>query len=454
MNYRMTCPGALAMRRLLPAALCLAAASMLTLGSCSPDDLHGVDLEAYRPADTTQMTRSGSFTVTEILDGTLDERMHDMHVPTGELLDEYYEENVATAGGGDGDAGDVTRATSAGIAAWFKELMGGVIYSDLREVSGTYRSIDHHHDSLTISGKIIYPRSGRIKNIILASHYTVTDNAGAPTGGFPAEGIMAAAGYAVVMSDYIGYGVTQHMEHPYLINWCSAHNEGDMLAPAREWLRQEGRAPESDSVFVLGYSQGAASTMALLKLLELKYWGEVPVKRAYVGGGPYSLTYTYHQMIEDDKLKIPSVLPYIVRGMIIGEDLTSVSLSDFLVPEVVSHYDEWYNSKKYSTGIISQLLPSYRVSEFCLPRISDMTDAKTLQIYMGLLRNSIDMNGWVPYTPIYLFHSMEDDVVPFVNASYARQAFKNANITYNLGNYGGHNNAGIKFLFTVKKLLE
>ena len=53
-----------------------------------------------------------------------------------------------------------------------------------------------------------------------------------------------------------------------------------------------------------------------------------------------------------------------------------------------------------------------------------------------------------------MFHSMDDDVVPFENAMRAKSKWKNANIQYSFGHYGNHQIGCVRFIYTVQTLLE
>lgn len=85
------------------------------------------------------------------------------------------------------------------------------------EISGIYNSTDQKGEKITLSGKIILPETEQIKRVILVSHYTIGRNQEAPSRCFPLEGVLSKLGYALIIPDYIGYGVTGNMIHPYLM---------------------------------------------------------------------------------------------------------------------------------------------------------------------------------------------------------------------------------------------
>ena len=55
---------------------------------------------------------------------------------------------------------------------------------------------------------------------------------------------------------------------------------------------------------------------------------------------------------------------------------------------------------------------------------------------------------------MYILHSMDDETVPYTNASNAKSKWQGANITYNFGHYGGHVKTCLRFIMSVQTLLK
>ena len=60
----------------------------------------------------------------------------------------------------------------------------------------------------------------------------------------------------------------------------------------------------------------------------------------------------------------------------------------------------------------------------------------------------------MPEAPVYILHSMDDETVPFKNATNAKAKWSYSNITYNFGHYGGHVLTCLRFISSVQSLLE
>ena len=79
----------------------------------------------------------------------------------------------------------------------------------------------------------------------------------------------------------------------------------------------------------------------------------------------------------------------------------------------------------------------------------DKTSKETARLYKALLDNST--LRFRPLSPIYLFHSRQDQTVPFVNAQRAEEAFNNLDIHKDFGDYGKHAMGCVRFILTAYK---
>lgn len=345
-----------------------------------------------------------------------------------------------------------TKSSSVDMPTILKGIILGVYGSNVHSISGTYWSVDQNGDPIRLSGKVILPASGKIRNYILVSHYTIGGDFEAPSNSFQLEGILATDGYALIMPDYIGFGATAHLPHPYLCAHLTARNVVDMLLAVDPYLRKIGRAPEDSSIYLMGYSQGGATTMAVQRLLESEYADKYKIRRNFAGGGPYDISATYDNAIENDYLGIPCAIPMIIIGMNVGERL-DLNYEDYFRPFLLEHYSEWILDKNYNVHQIAALMKTKILSDFLTPEAMEKRSPGTRKFYMAMMHNSV-LRGWQPQAPVYMFHSQDDDTVPFLNSQLAKEAFKNCNIEYNFGHYGSHILGALRFILTVHEILK
>lgn len=348
------------------------------------------------------------------------------------------------------ELGDETKVASVSVADLVENLVETMKSNKIIQVAGNYTGHDVDGSPLTLSGKVLLPAKGKIKNMVIVSHWTIGANRECPSESFQLEGILASKGYAVVMADYIGYGVTANRIHPYMHMESTARSVVDMALAVKPYLSAIGREPESNEVILVGYSQGGSTTLGVMDILQDEYRTEFPIAMVYAGGGPYDMAATFDVAILEDKTGIPCAIPMIVQGVNEGEDL-DLNLSDFFQPILMEHLDEWVNSKRYSVAEINSLLNAKKVSDLMTDVGRDKQNPQTARLYRALMFNSILF--FTPRSPVYLFHSMDDNTVPFTNALKAEQYFKGKDVTYDFDHYGNHQSGAVKFILKVYKNL-
>ncbi|MBR6117467.1 MAG: hypothetical protein IKQ11_01240 [Paludibacteraceae bacterium] len=374
-------------------------------------------------------------------------------LPDGTPISEYSEA-AEPAHSPDGPR----RTSSVTGTAIMQEILKYSNQNTAIEIVGTYPSFDGDWNDITLSGKVILPKNGRPKRLILVSHYTVGSNAEAPSNCFSLEGILVKQGYGLIIPDYLGYGVTVDQIHPYLVMMETAFHVTDMYFAVKEWLKAVDRAPLHDDIYLMGYSQGGATTMAVEYLIESAYNDPadslyIPIHRVFAGGGPYDVKATYERFVNTDTAGYPVAVPLVLQGMIKGNNL-NIELSDMMQGWLCDKMDEWVNSKKYTTAQINRLINTRVSHEILTEEAMNQTSEKVAELYKAMTENSVVSYNWQPKASVYIMHSMDDETVPYTNATSAKDRWRNANITYNFGHYGSHVATCVRFLFAVQSLLD
>ena len=305
-----------------------------------------------------------------------------------------------------------------------------------------YWSTDPQGDSLLVSGRVYLPKRRYLNGIMIACHYTITSNMEAPSNMLSMESLFAMKGYAVIVPDYVGYGLSRDKLHPYL-HWRSAAQTAvDLLNCMPELLEYYGYSYPID-VVVTGYSQGGAVALGVTRMLE-----EVDsvwiVRKLYAGAGPYDPAGTYLYSMERNEMGIPAAIPLIVMGLSDAYDL-EFELEDFFLEPLLSNYEEWVLSKEYTVGDINYLMGSTVMTELMTEEALDMDSPLADMLYEVLLWNS--NVGYDLRSPAYFFHSLDDEVVPILNTiNLQEQMPDESGKTYDYGNYGTHMEASVPFM--------
>lgn len=305
-----------------------------------------------------------------------------------------------------------------------------------------YWSTDPQGDSLLVSGRVYLPKRRYLNGIMIACHYTITSDMEAPSNMLSMESLFAMKGYAVIMPDYVGYGLSREKLHPYL-HWRSAAQTAvDLLNCMPELLEYYGYSYPID-VVVTGYSQGGAVALGVTRILE-----EVDsvwiVRKLYAGAGPYDPAGTYLYSMERNEMGIPAAIPLIVMGLSDAYDL-EFELEDFFLEPLLSNYEEWVLSKEYTVGDINYLMGSTVMTELMTEEALDMDSPLADMLYEVLLWNS--NVGYDLRSPAYFLHSIDDEVVPILNTiNLQEQMPDESGKTYDYGHYGSHMEASVPFM--------
>ena len=380
---------------------------------------------------------------------------YNCYLPDGTPLMEYTDNEANEVN----EVNGPRKTSSVAGAAIVQELLKYGNQNKVIEVVGTYPSIDGDWNTVTLSGKVMLPKGRKPKRLILVSHYTVGSNAEAPSNCFSLEGVLVKMGYGLIIPDYMGYGITADQIHPYLVMMQTAFNVTDMYFAVKEWLKAVNMEPEHEDIYLMGYSQGGANTMAVEYLCEMAYSDPndenyyIPIHRVFAGGGPYDVKATYERFVTTDTASYPVAVPLVLQGMIKGNNL-NMDIETMIKPELCDEMLQWVNCKKYTTGQINSFIGTKVTHELLTDEAMQQTSENVAELYKAMTENSVVSYNWVPLSSVYIMHSMDDETVPYTNATNAKAKWADANITYNFGHYGSHVKTCLRFIYSVQTLLE
>jgi pimeloyl-ACP methyl ester carboxylesterase len=220
---------------------------------------------------------------------------------------------------------------------------------------------------------------------------------------------VASTGYVVVMTDYLGFGASDQMAHPYLHKESTVQTIIDMLYALKEFDEDVAKGiTVSNEYFLLGYSQGGWATLALLEELDKNYKPEFSVKAASCGAGPYDLNYFNAAVLGLTEYPMPVFLGYISSAYS-EYDLFSNPLTEIFNEPYASRipglYDGLHSSEEINaqlTGTLAGLFKAEYISGYSTsPAFQGVRDALTA--------NSIE--GWNSNVPLLFLHGTADTYV-------------------------------------------
>lgn len=276
-------------------------------------------------------------------------------------------------------------------------------------------------EPVVASGLICAPTTPGTYPILSFQNGTNTLHSAAPTAdpqnlGYQMIEYVASAGYVVIMPDYLGFGASSAMVHPYLHKESTVQSVLDMLRAVAEFDEDVAKdISVTTDCYLLGYSQGGWATMALLRAIDEDYSSEFTVKAASCGAGPYDLRYFNSEVTRLTNYPMPVFLGYIANAYT-TYDLYPNELTDMFNSQYASVIPGLYDGQHSSEQINGQLTTSISglfTAEY-------LSGAETDQKYQGI-RNALRDNsiyGWDCDVPLLLLHGTADTyVMPGISQS-------------------------------------
>jgi len=295
----------------------------------------------------------------------------------------------------------------------------------------TYKTI-YKDKNIQASGLVCIPKTAGNYPILSFQNGTNTLNSEAPSENsdndmFSIMESLTAMGFIVVIPDYIGFGASANLPHPYLDAKSSTQSILDMIRATKEYSTDDKvLAKASKDLFIFGYSQGGWATMQLQKTIEKDYSSEFNLIASSCGAGPYSIEYMNKYIVEQPLYPMPYFLAYLLNSYDIMDAFTN-PLSDFIQAPYAAKIPGLFDGK-HSGGAINAELTT-QMASFLTPeyRTGFATDAKYAGVRSAFLSNSI--TAWKAKTPMKLFHGANDDLIPPGISSKILADFKTAGLT-------------------------
>ena len=297
----------------------------------------------------------------------------------------------------------------------------------------TYTSVDVHNQPVTLSAEIAYPVSKQVTFCVLNGHGTTCNDNEVPTGSTPQDmNIMnctAADGAFVVSPDYLGYGSTANLDHPYCVPLITARNCVDALLAAKKYAAEELGVtfPADCKTLNVGASQGGGTALAVQYYLETyadaDVAAEVNLSKTIAVAAPSFLSFIFDEYRKDEPLDYPGAVALSVLGTMQGfsegclhayQDETlyfnskflQTGLLDVLRQRQTSAYD--YNALTFKT-----LGNEVRISDIVTPELLDIESPLGRAMARAMTQCNLNRPDWTPKAPIVLMHQTGDEVVPY-----------------------------------------
>ncbi|MGN1210901.1 MAG: hypothetical protein ACI4TM_04390 [Candidatus Cryptobacteroides sp.] len=317
----------------------------------------------------------------------------------------------------------------------------------------------------------VYEKNVNALGCGLMNHYTFTASEQRPTNvsnGFTLEGILTNSNYIMIESDGFGFGADSLRNQRYLQGRATARVNIDAFIAGRNLMKEEG-FEFGDAVLNLGYSQGGHSGMWVNRLVAEGYRSDELPKIDYcvIGGGPYDMYSHYRFLVSEKTSQYPVALPLILSGMIDASGY-KVKYEDVLNADLVPYLSDLFDSKLYNTDYINDFLyerygtaeeKSLLIEKMVQPAFFDEESEPMKEIVHHLKENSLVYDSWKPSKTdrITFIHSKMDEVVPYLNQE-KMEAFLTSNgytaFEIDADSDAKHTDTGIYYVLKTAVLLN
>jgi predicted esterase len=270
--------------------------------------------------------------------------------------------------------------------------------------------------------------------MLLFHHGTLYENKYAPTEFIRQDRawvLPAYIGFISIAPDYIGYGESFGVLHPYSNKKVTASTSIDLLRATKTLLKNL-KLKSNNQLFLGGYSQGGGTALASHKMIEEQFSTEFTVTATSAGAGAYALS---QQLLEDTQtvldnyetiqIKRPSNLGFVFKAMDEGYQLKM--LKDIFQAEYVAVIDTIYNTPSHSATYIDSKL-THQASGFFKKEILEQLLNGEKESLLNAFKDN-DVYDWSPKAPVRLYHGKNDDWVPFKHSQTAYDTMRARGVT-------------------------
>lgn len=248
----------------------------------------------------------------------------------------------------------------------------------------------------------------------------------------------------VVEPDYEGFGLTASRPQTYLCHKLIARQCADMLVPAMDLAKTVTDSKGNHYTFsnnfcsyIVGYSQGGGQALALTRCLteeRPELMRQINLVNSVCGAGPYDPELTFKTWLERGEIGMSVLLPMVLNGYMVGHPdvMSGIDIKSYFsdtynaagIPEMVHTMTGGFlegmswdleNSKSENFGMVAHYVDMDLIMS---DKAKDNNDPIMKALYQCLKDEQVCYD-WTPVTPITLFSTEGDNIVPVTNTHAA-----------------------------------
>ena len=323
----------------------------------------------------------------------------------------------------------------------------------------SYNTVNEDGKSVVASGLLVIPTpipeyvAYRESNgekpfsvsMINENHGTIFTNAEAPTNveisnGKPDSNITVlmtgVAGFASVVPDYIGYGDSNDVAHPYMLKKASARSSVDMIKASMKYMEDNG-VVLNHQLYISGYSQGGYNAMAVAQSVENGSIENVNLMGVAPMAGPYNLEELANIEINASHTMVyPAFLGYLADSYsYFNSDVNAI---DLVLEQNATKYHALFDGSNDNVAIHVNLGltdfngtgfpgPDYGFGTHTADKLFSPTFIAAYQadqnniMRQKFVENSLD--NWTPKSKMNFIQCVDDEIIPFSESNNTYNEF-------------------------------
>ena len=340
-----------------------------------------------------------------------------------------------------------------------------------RAITYAYPSVSPKGDTIMLSGLVTIPvlndnkpNSVLVYHRIMASSYTI-----APSNNLPIEAVLTADNTVCVFPDYYGCGITEGEPFGYTALNYHARCATDCVITAFQIIKNEGIELDDDYyTWNVGYSQGAGYALAMHKYIETSLSDSlatlINLKWSLCGDGVYTPIELYKYVLSKSNMgSTPAVYLEGLRSIFYTHKdcLGDLQISDFLSDEaldkkldslLLDYDDSLWDMGDRLGELVENKDPKHYFSPMALDTNSALFHAMTTAFDLDDCAS-----GWHPSSLVVLYHSKNDNCIPYQHTieAYSMLTENNGNcFLYTPGINGSHVQTSVLFFSKMLRLRE
>jgi pimeloyl-ACP methyl ester carboxylesterase len=276
------------------------------------------------------------------------------------------------------------------------------------------------YDGSTIaaSGLIAIPKTSEQVGMLSFHHGTITNREDAPSNFSASDynsisyAAMASVGFIGVIPDYLGFGSSSSILHPYYVEDLTASSIVDMLKAAAEFAQQKN-LQFNGKLFLAGYSEGGYATMTAHKAIESDGLDGFNLIASFPGAGAYDLSGMQVHIFSLQDYPDPHYLAYMARAYQIEYDQDAL-LTDFFKEPYASRIPGLFDGQKGADAINAQL--TTKISDLIQQDMLNNINTNPQYDYLESAFVDNSLTDWSPKIQMFMYHGLSDATVPYQNS--------------------------------------